>query len=153
METLDIREGTLAEELSDFIPRSFVFRGLPAESMEGLVQSLKFSDPEQQKQVMKLVGKAAKFKGKKKKWFLTQTLFWQGEPIKRDSDTFQKLLDEAFEALFTQNEDAQRVLLATGDAVLTHTLGKTDPTRTVLTEEELVSRLMKLRERLRKDRS
>ena len=35
----------------------------------------KFQDPEMQKHVCTLVGKAAKFKGKKKKWWKTQTLY------------------------------------------------------------------------------
>jgi hypothetical protein len=101
-----------------------------------------------QKHVMTLVGKAAKFKGKKKRWWRDQTLFWQGQEIKRDSPEFQALLDEAFEALFTQNQAAQRALLATGQAVLTHSLGKHDPRTTVLTEREFVSRLMNIRARL-----
>ncbi|MDZ4838191.1 MAG: hypothetical protein SGJ27_30780 [Candidatus Melainabacteria bacterium] len=145
---MDIAEDSPAAELSNFPLRPFIFRGLPANSMEGLLQALKFGDPEKQKLVMTLVGKAAKFKGKKKRWWRDQTLFWQGTAIKRDSDEFQLLLDEAFDALFTQNEEARQTLLATGDAVLTHTMGKQDPTTTVLTEQEFVSRLMGIRARL-----
>jgi hypothetical protein len=120
--------------------------------MEGLLQGLKFKNPEMQRHVMTLVGKAAKFKGKKTRWWRDQTLFWQGEPIARDSDEFQALLDEAFDALFTQNEAARRALLATGDAVLTHSIGKHDPRQTVLTVREFVSRLHKIRARLRVQR-
>src|SRR5687767_11289897 len=123
---MDITEGSPAAELSNFIARVFIFRGLPANSMEGLLQALKIKDPEEQKQVMLLVGKAAKFKGKKQKWWLAQTLFWQGTEIKRDSDDFQVLLDEAFLALFTQNEAARATLLATGTTTLTHAMGKQD---------------------------
>jgi hypothetical protein len=94
---------------------------------------------------MLLVGKAAKFKGKKQKWWLKQTLFWQGVEIKRDSGEFQALLDEAFLALFTQNEGARTTLLATGLAIITHQMGKKEPHCTVLTEQEFVSRLMKIR--------
>ena len=54
--------------------------------MEGFLQRLKFKDPEMQKTVCLLVGKAAKFKGKKKKWYRTQTLYWQGKEIARDSE-------------------------------------------------------------------
>lgn len=150
---MDIQSGSPAAALSNFMPRPFIFRGIPANSMEGLLQSLKFSNPEMQKHVMTLVGKAAKFKGKKKRWWRDQTLFWQGKPIKRDSDEFQALLDEAFEALFTQNQAAQRALLATRDAVLTHSIGKNDPRQTVLTEREFVSRLHRIRARLQKGRS
>jgi len=142
---MDIRSGTSAAALSNFQPRPFIFRGFPVASMEGLVQGFKFKSPEMQLHVMTLVGKAAKFKGKKKNWFRTQTLWWQGTEIDRHSPEYQKLLDEAFEALFFGNEAAARALLATGDAVLTHSIGKSDESRTVLTEREFCSRLMRIR--------
>lgn len=145
---MDIRSGSQAAGLSNFVPRPFVFRGIPANSMEGLLQGLKFKSPDMQRHVMTLVGKAAKFKGKKKRWWRDQTLFWQGQEIKRDSQEFQALLDEAFEVLFTQNQAARRALLATGNAVLSHSIGKHDPRQTVLTEQEFVSRLMRIRARL-----
>ena len=82
---------------------------------------------------------------KKSRWWKEQTLFWQGAEIKRDSEEFQLLLDEAFLALFTQDEGARALLLSTGDAIITHTMGKQDPRTTILTEHEFVSRLMKIR--------
>src|SRR5262249_21324369 len=112
--------GYPAAALSNFSPHAFVFRGIPVASMEGLLQSFKEKTPDMQKHVMTLVGRAAKFKGKKKKWWRTQTLFWQGTPIDRHSDEYQALLDEAYTAMFTQNESARRALLATQNAVLTH---------------------------------
>ena len=135
-------------DLSNFAARAFIFRGIPVASMEGLLQALKFSDAEVQRQVMALVGKFAKFKGKKKKWWRDQLLFWQGEPMRRDSAELQTLFDEAFLALFTQNEAARKALLATGDAVLTHSMGKQDPCWTVLTEDEFASRLTRIRAQL-----
>ena len=133
--------------LSNFAPHPFVFDGVECNSMEGLLQSFKFSNPEMQKEVCKLVGKQAKFKGKKKKWFTTQTLYWQGEEFKRDSEEYQKLLDRAYDALST-NENFKRALLATKNATLTHSIGKTKQSETVLTRSEFCSRLMKIRERL-----
>jgi len=102
-----------------------------------------------QKHVMTLVGRAAKFKGKKKRWWRTQTLFWQGQPLDRHSDEYQQLLDESFRAMFAQNDSARRALLATNDAVLTHSLGKAKPSETVLTRSEFCSRLMRIRAELR----
>jgi predicted NAD-dependent protein-ADP-ribosyltransferase YbiA (DUF1768 family) len=137
--------------LSNFAPHPFVFDGVECNSMEGLLQSFKFSNPEMQKEVCKLVGKQAKFKGKKKKWFKTQTLYWQGEEFKRGSDEYQKLLDRAYDALST-NESFKRALLATGNAMLTHSIGKTKQTETVLTRGEFCARLMKIRERLQNEK-
>lgn len=147
---MDIRSGNgfPAGALSNFALHPFVIDGVQCNSMEGFLQSLKFKDPEMQKQICLLVGKAAKFKGKEKKWWRDQTLYWKGKEIKRDSDEYQELLDRAFWAL-AENISFQKALLATGDAVLTHSLGKTDMTHTVLTRSEFCSRLMTIREKLK----
>ena len=146
---MDIGSGSgfPSSALSNFAPHPFVFDGVECNSMEGLLQSFKFSNPEMQREVCKLVGKQAKFKGKKKKWFKTQTLFWQGEEFKRDSEEYQELLDRAFDALST-NEGFKRALLATGHSTLTHSIGKTKQSETVLTRTEFCSRLTAIRERL-----
>ena len=133
--------------LSNFSPHPFIFDGVECNSMEGLLQSFKFSNPEMQKEVCKLVGKQAKFKGKKRKWFRTQTLYWQGKEFKRDSEEYQELLDRAFDALAT-NEGFKKALLATGNSTLTHSIGKTKQSETVLTRTEFCSRLTKIRTRL-----
>lgn len=66
---MDIGSGSgyPSSNLSNFSPHGFVVDGVECASMEGFLQSLKFQDPEMQKHVCTLVGKAAKFKGKKKK--------------------------------------------------------------------------------------
>ena len=74
-----------AVALSNFAPYEFVIDGIECNSMEGFLQSLKFKDPEIQKEVCKLVGRAAKSKGKKQNWQQTQTLWWQGKAIDRHS--------------------------------------------------------------------
>lgn len=136
--------------LSNFAPHPFVFDGVECNSMEGLLQSFKFSNIEMQKEVCKLVGKQAKFKGKTKKWFKTQTLYWQGKEFKRDSEEYQKLLDRAYDALST-NDGFKRALLATGSANLTHSIGKTKQSETILTRSEFCTRLMLIRDRLQNE--
>lgn len=66
---MDIGSGTgyPSAALSNFAPHAFTIDGIECASMEGFLQSLKFENPEIQRQVCTLVGKAAKFKGKKKK--------------------------------------------------------------------------------------
>ena len=149
---MDIGSGSgfPAASLSNFSPHPFVFDGIECSSMEGLLQNFKFKEPDIQKEVCKLVGKAAKFKGKKKKWWRTQTLFWQGKEFKRNSEEYQELLDRAFNALAT-NTSFQKALLATGTATLTHSIGKNKQEETVLTKQEFCSRLIKIREQLRKE--
>lgn len=146
---MDIGSGTgyPSANLSNFSPHVFTVDGIECNSMEGFLQSLKFQDPEMQKHVCTLVGKKAKFKGKKKKWWKTQTLYWKGKEIPRDSERYQELLDEAFSAL-AQNTSFQKALLATQNATLTHNIGKKKTSETVLTRQEFTSRLTRIRSEL-----
>lgn len=137
--------GYPADALSNFAPHPFVLDGIECNSMEGFLQSLKFSNPDMQREVCKLVGRAAKFKGKKKNWYVKQVLYWQGKEIPRDSDEYQMLLDRAYMAMATQNRGFQCALLATQNAALTHSIGKTKINETVLTRSEFCSRLTKIR--------
>lgn len=136
--------------LSNFAPHPFTIDGIECASMEGFLQSLKFKEPAMQAEVCKLVGKAAKFKGKKKKWWRTQTLYWQGVEYKRDSKEYQELLSKAFAEL-GKNTSFQKALLATGTATLTHEIGKTKISETVLTRQEFCGRLMAIRAKLQEE--
>jgi len=143
--------GYPSSALSNFAPHPFVFRGIPANSVEGILQGLKFENPEIQRHVFLLVGREAKFRGKNKNWKRDQTLYFQGQPINRHSQEYQNLLDEIYTELFKQNEGARNALMATGDAVLTHTIGKSKESETVLTRSEFCSRLMRIRERIKRE--
>lgn len=147
---MDIGSGSAypAGALSNFSPHPFEFDGIQCASMEGLLQSFKFFGFDMQIHVCTLVGKAAKFKGKDKNWKTTQKLHWNGVVFDRSSARYQELLDRAFDALAT-NDGFQRALLATGDATLTHSIGKRNESETVLTEREFCSRLMKIRSKLK----
>lgn len=134
-----------AGTLSNFSPHPFVLDGVHCASMEGFLQSLKFKSPEMQEQVCGLVGLAAKRAGRKKKWFRTQTLYWRGRELKRDSEEYQNLLNRAYNAL-NGNSSFRKALLATGNSVLKHSIGKIKETETVLTQREFCSRLMHLRD-------
>lgn len=58
---MDIGSGTgyPSAALSNFAPHAFTIDGIKCASMEGFLQSLKFENPEMQRQVCTLVGKAA----------------------------------------------------------------------------------------------
>jgi len=134
--------------LSNLAPHPFTFRGIHCGSMEGLLQALKFKGIDIQIQICSLSGKKAKRSGAKKNWQRNQTLWWQGEPIKRDSKEYQELLDEAYQCLFSQNEKAKKALIATNRATLQHSIGRTKISETVLTQREFCSRLTELRSTL-----
>lgn len=138
-----------SNKLSNFAGHRFTLDGVECYSMEGFLQSLKFKDPNMQKEVCKLVGFAAKRKGSDKNWRRTQTLYWRGTEINRKGDVYQTLLDSAFEAMAKQSEGFRKALLASGDGNLTHSIGKRKKNETILTVQEFCSRLMSLRQRVK----
>lgn len=151
MTKMDIGSGSgyPAGALSNFSPYGFTVDGIKCASMEGFLQSLKYSNPDMQVHVCTLVGKQAKFKGKKKKWYRDQTLYWKGQPIDRHSQEYQDLLDAGYTAL-SKNTKFQKALLASGNATFKHSMGNKDPRKTVLTTNEFCRRLTKLRADLQK---
>lgn len=155
IETMDIKsgQGYPAGALSNFAPHPFTFRGVEIASMEGFLQSLKFKDKEMQKHICTLVGFAAKKAGAKKNWQRDQTLWWSGIPYPRKSDEYQMLLDSVYTHMFTKNEKARKALLATHNANLTHSIGRTNKSETVLTRTEFCSRLMKIRNKFKNDKA
>jgi predicted NAD-dependent protein-ADP-ribosyltransferase YbiA (DUF1768 family) len=144
---MDIKTGNgyPASALSNFAPHPFIFDGVKVVSMEGLLQAFKFKEPEMQAHVCSLVGKAAKMKGRNKRWQERQILHWQGAQYERDGSKYQKLLDRAYFEMCSQSDSFRRALLATQDAVLQHSIGKSKTNETVLTRTEFTSRLTKLR--------
>lgn len=138
-----------ASALSNFAPHAFELDGVKCASMEGFLQGLKYKSVEMQEHVCTLVGKAAKFKGKKKAWYTNQVLFWRGVEYPRHSKAYQNLLDRAYQAMFEQSESFRKALKASGyNAVYKHSIGNTDPSRTVLTVSEFCGRLMRLKEKV-----
>lgn len=117
--------------------------------MEGLLQGLKHEDVDEQLRVFALCGVAARKAGTRD-WRTTQTLHWQGTPLDRHGREYQDLLDEAYASMLEPNPRAARALRETGTARLLHTIGRGDPSETILTRTEFTSRLERLRA-LRRD--
>lgn len=138
--------GYPSASLSNFAPHPFEIDGVKCNSMEGFLQSLKFESVEMQRFVCTLVGKAAKFKGKKKKWYQKQELYWNGKTYKRSSNEYQQLLNRAYNCLY-KNEGFAKALRATNGCVLEHSIGKNKQSETVLTKQEFCSRLTYLRDK------
>lgn len=124
-----------ANVLSNLYSNAFEIDGIRCASMEGFLQSLKIEDPEVQKEICTLSGKEAKERSTSD-WQVTQIIYWQGQPIMRQSPEFQTLLRRAYQCLFEQNETFRTALLSTKGKHLYHTRGLSDPHRTILTEQE-----------------
>jgi len=146
---MDIRSGAKypACALSNFAPHEFIFDGVVCKSAEGFLQALKFKNHEMQKHICTLVGKKAKFSGSKKAWWRQQRLWWKGVSYPRESKEYQDLLDRAYAAL-AKNEGFCKALLSSHNATLSHSIGGTDPKKTILTRREFCGRLTNLRSRL-----
>lgn len=144
---MDIRSGKTypSNALSNFAPHPFEIDGVKCNSMEGFLQSLKFKSIEVQEHVCTLVGYKAKMKGKNKSWWKTQTLWWKGKEIDRHSEEYQNLLNKAYNEL-NKNTKFRSALKATGNSSITHSIGKSDPNKTILTINEFCNRLLKLRD-------
>lgn len=116
-------------------------------SMEGFLQGMKRNKAPIQLSIAKEIGLKAKRRGSKgnRSWKSTQTLWFLGVPMKRKGDLYQEVLDVGFKSLF-KNEKFKKALAASGKSVLTHSIGKTKKSETVLTIREFCSRLTKLRD-------
>ena len=134
--------------LSNFHPYAFVIDGVQCASMEGFLQSLKFKSIKAQMKTCTLVGLNAKNKGKRKfLWKITGNIYWQGEKIKRNSSEFRALIDRAYFELF-KNKELKQALIDSKNCELIHSIGKSNPKKTILTEKEFLKCLNKLRNTL-----
>ena len=139
--------------LSNFYQNEFEIDGIRCASMEGFLQSLKTKNKDKQKYICTFSGKAAKYYFRHKPnnvcWKLTGSLYWNGQKIKRTGKQYQDLLDRAYTEL-TKGQIFRDALLATGGAELRHSIGKSNPRFTVLTEKEFLNPLTALRNILKK---
>lgn len=133
--------------LSNFTENHFIFDGVACGGMEGFLQSLKHEAQEKQLKVCALYGVRAKRKGTYR-WKETQTVFWKGRKIDRHGEEFQQLVRQAYRAMFDQCPKFRNALAATGKKKLFHSMGKTDPRATILTEKEFCDMLTEQRKRL-----
>lgn len=137
-----------AAALSNLAAHRFEVDGVVCASMEGLLQSLKFTDPADQARVRGLSGVAAKKAGRDGAgWMATGMLSWAGSPLDRRSTGYQELLERAYDSL-AGNDAFARALRATGAEPLAHTIGGDDPASTILTAAEFCGQLVRVRSAL-----
>src|SRR5574343_413544 len=152
--TLDIgsKAAYPAKDLSNFAPHAFIFDEVECASLEGILQSFKFDKRHIQAEVCKLTGYQAKQRGKDRnnQWKAKGGLWWMDEFYPRKGEDYQRLLDRLYITVARQNEAFRKALLATGDLILTHHIGRSSESETILTQSEFCNRLMKLRNLSRK---
>jgi hypothetical protein len=145
-------ENPLAKSLSNLFPYTFELDGHIIKSMEGFLQSVKTNNQNEKEKVWGMWGISCwKYGQTLNGWKDIQTLYWEGKAMDRLSDEYQHLLERAFDALFENEEFKQRVKESLKYNV-THTIGKTDKANSVLTKDEYVYNLERLRNKLREKR-
>lgn len=141
------KKGGIAGRLSNFTRRAFCFDGVPCRSIEGVLQSFKFSAHEERAIVCGLWGIQAKLAGEGRNWKETQTLFWNGRSYPRESEEYSALLRRLYDEVYAQDESFRRDVKRARRRRLMHTIGKSDPKETVLTEKEFLDLLTSLSQR------
>lgn len=135
----------IGKKLSHFHARPFIFDDVFCGGFEGIIQALKCPDPERQKEICALSGKAAWQAGQAYNgWKEDQILYWKGRPIERISGEYLRFITSIYDALYEYNNDLRKDLLKLGNVTLWHSIGKADKRETVLTEEEMLLQLYRL---------
>jgi len=138
----------LEKRLSNLYPYEFEIDGIMVKSMEGFLQSLKTNDIYHKQKLWNLSGGLAWKYGQQFDWKEKQTLYWQGKEINRKSEEYKKLIEYSYDCLF-KNEQFVLNLKESIGYNLNHTIGNTDPHKTILTKNEFLYNLNRLRIKLR----
>lgn len=147
--TLDIYSNGIypSNVLSNLAKKEFVLDGIACSSIEGFLQSLKIRDIDEQTKICALFGGSAKKAASKNtEWMNTQKLYWLGKEYDRDSEEYQELIYRAFSECYRQNNVFRSALDSTKGITLTHSNGKNDKTKTILTADEFIQILTKMRD-------
>ena len=138
-----------ANALSNFTANAFQLDEIQCASMEGFLQSLKWRSVKKQKKICLLTGVDAKRSAGRIRnflWRITQNLYWNGVKYKRESAAYSALITRAFDALY-ENSSFKEALDSTGAEPLCHSIGEHNKKKTVLTEEEFIEQLYRLRKK------
>ena len=111
-----------ADVLSNLAGNSFCYDSVSCGSMEGLLQSLKYKDKDEQRRICSLSGREAK-EMSTADWQTNQIVWWQGVAIGRQTDEFHELISRAYRELYEQNTRFRKALTATSGKRLYHSHG------------------------------
>lgn len=146
---LDIRfkNGGLSSKLSNLYPYRFQIDGFIMESYEGFIQSLRTNDIIQKQKLWKMSGYPAWKYAQQFDWTIDQKLYWNGEEYDRHSNEYTELIKYSYDCLF-QNVDFKNSLKESIGDSLDHSIGGTNPYKTILTKKEFLDNLNRLRDKI-----
>ena len=150
---LSYRSGIeLEKKLSNLYPYTFTIDEIEVKSMEGMLQSLKTNDINEKKKLWKMYGVDAWRYGQKfNNWKDNQLLYWNGESIRRNSLLYTQLISKSYDKLF-ENEEFKFNLKKSMKYNLTHSIGQTDVSNTLLTKDEYIGNMERLRGKIKEKR-
>lgn len=129
-------KGSFSKVLSNLFPYEFYFRDQKLSCIETFFQGIKIKDKEVQEYIFKYTGLdsnnikvASDFDWKKE-----GIVYWQGTPIKRDSQPYNDLVDELY--ISAIQNPLYRNVLKKVDKPIIHSIGETDKNETVFTRYE-----------------
>ncbi len=128
--------GMYTKLLSNLFPYEFTFKGQELNSIECFFQGIKFKDKDLQSKLFKYSGKEAVVlqKASDYNWKETGIIYWQGDPIKRDSKEYDELIEELYVSAI-QNE-FYRNAIKNCNLPIIHAMGEIDKKDTVFTRYE-----------------
>ena len=87
-----------------------------------------------------MAGSEAKLWGEERRydWRKKQKLWWMGVEYDRHSVEYQMLVGKAYRKLFVENLAFRKALISTVNLWLIHSIGSSDPNKTILTEREFI---------------
>ncbi len=129
-------KGTFSKALSNLFPYEFTFKDKKLSSIETFFQGIKIKDKDVQDLAFRYSGidsntiKAASDFN----WKEMGIVFWQGEPIKRDSKEYNELVDELY--ISAIQNPLYRNVLKNVDRPIIHSIGEINKEETVFTRYE-----------------
>ena len=127
---------SMSKLLSNLYPYEFEFRGFRLQSIESFFQATKFQDPDIQRLVFAYKGTDAYHiqAASSYHWKETGILYWQGTPINRYGQDYERLVDEAYIAA-AQNPFYRQALKNVTKPII-HSIGQTSKSESIFNREE-----------------
>ena len=141
----------LAKELSNLYPYQFEMDDIVYESMEAFFVSLKTPDANEKDKIYNMSGFQCWKYGKQFDWKTKQIVYYKNIELNRISSDYNKLIHKAYQHLF-KNENYKNKIIESLPYKLDHTIGYSDPTKTLLTRKEFIFQLETLQNSVRPKR-
>ena len=137
----------VAARLSNFTLRTFDFDAVQCVSIEGVLQAFKFDDSHQLQRQICLMSpmKAEEMGAEFPCWKQDKKLFWNGNYYNRLNNEYKELITSLYDTVCNQDPTFTDDLVALGKEKICHSIGLSDPSDTVLTENEFIYQLNRLR--------